>query len=253
MKTWANNETFMLKQSIDKTLVVYMKGVASELIHKRLLPDQLEQLMFTDEHYQKIEHLNCSSSCLNLFRCFVQFSINFHNLSRYSLGLEIANLYNESEKLFQDLVTSSPEVEYTYVKCWLKGSKLEPDEITRQLEIPPDWIKRPQEPNLYRDRDGVIRTHTNVLPGGHWLFKSSDWVYGETRLSLNHHIQWILEQLEGKEDVLLAICESGVSASLFCVCSTWDCETDLVDPALRKQVEAMGISISVHAFEPAWG
>lgn len=239
--------------NIELILTTYMLGTTELLRHGQLSSDQLEQLLFTKESLNKLEQHNISQDCWDFFEWLISLAETAHTKPPSEVKSDVESIRWAIERHLGNIATPRKYTDGPRARLWLSGPSMNPNKITRLLELPPDWKKHPDELHYVRFGPHDVQRGSNIFPGGHWWMNSSAWVEGGPDAPLDEHIRWILSQFEGKEEVLLAICESGVSASLFCVCSTWDYETDLVDPALRKQVEAMGISISLNAFDPAWG
>ena len=127
----------------------------------------------------------------------------------------------------------------------LFAEDLDPSDVTRALELPPDHPHRKGDLRIGRTKRGKVQVNFPYTQGM-WSMSSELWV-SSPRLHI--HIQWILDQIQPKADTLARIVTPAVSASVFCYSLGKCASPPSIPKVLRDQLGDLGLSLEIDHYE----
>jgi len=136
----------------------------------------------------------------------------------------------------------------TFATFRLSKEDLNPDDVSRLLGLEPSRVQRKGEPQYPKNPDSPLRFRS-----GGWHLSTQGHV--ESR-DLRRHVDWLLERLEPKRDVLLRLSREGCAMDLICFwCSASGQGGPWLDAALMRRLAdlALAIRFDVYFRGPADG
>jgi len=140
-----------------------------------------------------------------------------------------------------------PTRTYTAAYCTLRvfGPDLDPSEVTKALELPPDHTHRGGDLHLQRSRRGRVVRYADYATGM-WSMSSEAHVEGAR---LGSHVEWLLAEIEPKAEQWRALLAEGVEADLFCYSVGSTPDPPSLPKALRDRLETLGIVLDIDHYE----
>ena len=117
----------------------------------------------------------------------------------------------------------------TYTHAWLRvmGAEVDPDEVTAIVGVLPTEVQRRGDPVHHKPDKTYSR-------GGWWISTKGVLESNDAR----HHLDWILEKVEGKESEFMQLHGRGYLVDL---CVRWDSRWGHGGPTVSpKQMQALG-------------
>ena len=127
----------------------------------------------------------------------------------------------------------------------LFAEDLDPSDVTRALELPPDHAHRKGDLRIGRTKRGKVQVYSPYAKGM-WSMSSEPWV---TSPQLPVHIQWILDQIQPKADALARIVARAISASIFCYSLGKSASPPSVPQALRDRLDELDLPLEIDHYE----
>jgi len=127
----------------------------------------------------------------------------------------------------------------------LMSDDLDPSEVTRMLELPPDRAHRKGDLRITRSKSGSVVTH-GEFGTGMWSMSSGVWVSSP---KLTTHLEWILEQIRGKGDALARLRAAGVSGDVSCYSLGRTTTPPPLPRAIEKELGDLGLSVEIDHYE----
>jgi hypothetical protein len=100
-----------------------------------------------------------------------------------------------------------PTCERTYATLWILQEDLDPDVVTGALAIQPSWTRKRGEIR----NPGAKRPVINKVGG--WFLRTADVVHSR---DVRRHIDWLLDQLEPRREVLAKLQAAGCQTIISC-------------------------------------
>jgi hypothetical protein len=113
---------------------------------------------------------------------------------------------------------------------------LNPDDVSRLLGLEPSRVQRKGEQQYPKNPESPLRFRS-----GGWHLSTKGHV--ESR-DLRRHLDWLLERLEPKRDILLRLSREGCAMDLFCFwCSARGQGGPELDAVRMGRLSALGLTI----------
>lgn len=136
-------------------------------------------------------------------------------------------------------MSNSATKDEAYASLRFAGDKLDPSDVTRKLQLPPDTAVRKGDPNIERNQKGQVEVFDDFAAGV-WVMSSRDWV---NTPDINYHVRWILQEVEPRRGEVEEMLGIGVRGDLFCFSRGPSPDHPEVDEALLERVEELGLQI----------
>ena len=127
----------------------------------------------------------------------------------------------------------------------LFAEDLDPSDVTRALELPPDHAHRKSDLRISRTKRGKVQVYSPYT-NGMWSMSSELWVSSPR---LHMHIQWILDQIQPKADALVRIVAPAVSASVVCYSLGKSASPPSIPQALRDRLDELDLPLEIDHYE----
>jgi len=127
----------------------------------------------------------------------------------------------------------------------LFAEDLDPSDVTRALELPPDHAHRKSDLRISRTKRGKVQVYSPYT-NGMWSMSSELWVSSPR---LHMHIQWILDQIQPKADALARIVAPAVSASVVCYSLGKSASPPSIPQALRDRLDELDLPLEIDHYE----
>lgn len=135
-----------------------------------------------------------------------------------------------------------PTCSKTYASLRLDHEDLDPERITGLLKIEPTWTQT----------KGVRCTRrsgkTFVPKIGVWLFSTKDRVASK---DVRRHVDWLLTQLDGKDEALKRLQAEGVHTDIFCYWLSADGQGGpTLSPGIMRRLAELELEIGFDIYGP---
>lgn len=120
------------------------------------------------------------------------------------------------------------------------AADLDPSEVTRVLELPPDHVHRKGDLRIGRTKKGRVVQYSPYA-AGMWSMSSENRVQANR---LEPHVAWILDEIEPVRDRFLGLLAAGVTGDVFCY-AFGDERDHVVTRSTRARAESLGLEIVI--------
>lgn len=124
---------------------------------------------------------------------------------------------------------------------------LDPLDVTKSLLLPPDREFRAGTPKLKRRPSGKVE-YGGDYDHGLWSMSSEDWVDSP---QVAVHIEWLLAQLEPKQEAARRIAASVEAARIFCYSRGTTSRKPSYPNRLDEEAAALGLTIDIDHYRIA--
>jgi len=125
------------------------------------------------------------------------------------------------------------------------GENLDPSDVTKALQLPPDTTYRRGDPRLSRARNGRVVRYS-PYSAGMWSMTSKGCVHSGR---LETHVAWLLNELEPVANEFRDLLEDGIHADIFCYSVGSTDRPPAIPNSLRDRAARLGLIIDIDHYD----